>query len=67
MSNVLMTAHPSTSARLCATQVLQPAGSNTLYTFDFFVPKNFVMGDSFKHPDGRYPSRWSCKDAYDTW
>ena len=26
-----------------SSQVLQPSGSNTLYTFDFFVPKHFVM------------------------
>ena len=41
-------------------QVLQPAGSNTLYTFDFFVPKNFVMSDSSKS-GARFPSSWRCK------
>lgn len=59
--------------------VLQPPGSNTLYTFDFFVPKNFVMSDTRKNRDeycggGRpdclgafFPSNWKCKDVYDTW
>ena len=41
-------------------QVLQPSGSNTLYTFDFFVPKNFVMSDSSKS-GARFPSSWRCK------
>ena len=59
--------------------VLQPVGSNTLYTFDFFVPKNFVMSDTIKNRNqycdgGRpgclgayFPSKWPCKDVYDTW
>ena len=36
-------------------QVLQPPGSNTLYTFDFFVPKHFVMSDTAKERE-RYCS-----------
>ena len=41
-------------------EVLQPKGSNTLYTFDFFVPRHFVMSDSSKG-GGRFPGSWSCK------
>ena len=58
--------------------ILQPPGSNTLYTFDFFVPKKFVMSDTAKeterycsHGEGcfgsTYPEKYQCKDVYDTW
>jgi hypothetical protein len=58
--------------------VLQPAGSNTLYTFDFFVPKAFVESDTAKgiaedcsHGEGCrgpwFPGDYRCKDVYDTW
>ena len=47
-------------------EVLQPRGSNTLYTFDFFVPRHFVMSDSSRG-GGRYPGTYSCKDVYDGW
>ena len=59
-------------------EVLQPAGSNTLYTFDFFVPKDFVMSDTAKqverycsYGEGCYgavfPGTYACNKVYDTW
>lgn len=58
--------------------VLQPPGSNTLYTFDFFVPKDFVMGDTMKERErycngkegcygNSFPASYTCSQIYDTW
>ncbi|KAL1500339.1 hypothetical protein AB1Y20_013003 [Prymnesium parvum] len=58
--------------------VLQPTGSNTLYTFDFFVPKTFVMSDTDKESKrdcaqgencegAMFPALYPCREVYETW
>jgi len=58
--------------------VLQPTGSNTLYTFDFFVPKTFVMSDTEKESKrdcaqgencegAMFPALYPCREVYETW
>ena len=39
---------------------------NVLYTFDFFVPLKFVMGDS-RRDDAAWPGTYPCNAVYETW
>ncbi len=59
-------------------EVLQTSSRQTLYTFDFFVPKDFVMSDTLRqreqycsHGEGCYgaafPGTYPCSKVYDTW
>ena len=52
--------------------VLPGARQNIMFTFDFFVPKAFVMSNSASFLTNgddppSFPAQYSCKDVYDTW
>ena len=45
---------------------------NIVYTFDFFVPKPFVMSNTLSAVErnqepASFPDEYRCKDVYDTW
>ena len=45
---------------------------NVMYTFDFFIPRGFVMSNSEEaSEDGgdppEFPGRYNCKDIYESW
>ena len=64
---------------LSASSILSMRHMLVVSTFDFFVPKHFVMSDTAKErerfcADGDpnclgsyYPAKYQCKDVYDTW
>ena len=61
--------------------VLQPKRSNTLYTFDFFVPSPFVLSNTAEERKERcgsgsnetwcagsqFPGYYECREVYETW
>lgn len=49
-----------------------PKRDNVVYTFDFFVPKVYVMSNTGSELDKdreppEFPDEYSCKNIYDTW
>ena len=45
---------------------------NVIYTFDFFIPRGFVMSNSEEASEEgdappEFPGRYSCRDIYESW